>query len=391
MNDETNTNQADEQLSNEVIASEDNIVDTERGNEEEKELGSKEKNEEGNIKNIGIQTEKASLNGKFSAGIQNFYDVKERGDSEFVVCPNCSTPPEENNFGTLKCRNCETVFFISSDFSPRISSYPNLSSEKNQEYKDLIAHISNFTILGSYDVADEFCNKAIEVSPATPQAWEYKAYCSYFLMRDKKFILDTNAEIIYRYLLVAKSHYVDEKEIDMIGSYKNISEKIAQRISNMIKYRIAWARKNPERISENELSELIYDFRICHRIHPYDSIFIESLINMYTGYDKESWLDLEIDEDNIEEYVLIDNTHLNGDLFDLIKLLETMILEINPSYKVKEFKGGKTDDEPRKISVLFKEKKEEYLINRDKKKKEETKKIRMQKELSVRTEGNKGN
>jgi len=337
---------------------------------------------------IGIKTDKAELLGKNVAGtqniteIKNFFDVKERLDNENVTCPTCGTKTEQT--GTVKCRECDTVFFVASDFSPRISDYPNLAPDKNDNYKDLIAHISNFTILGHYDIADDFCNRAINLSPATPQAWEYKALCNYFLTRNKKIILDTNAEIIYRYLLVGRSHYVDEDEIDTVGSFKNISEKIADRIYNMIRHRIAWAKRHKEKAEEDELSELIYAFRICFRIHPYKSIYLETLVDMFSGYDKKSWIDIEIDESEEKGYKLIDNTHLNGDLFGLIDYLKQLIQELKLDYEFKEFKGGGLNSKPKKISKLYEEKFAEYKEQRQKELDEETKKARMEKELEIR-------
>ncbi len=348
-----------------------------------------EKENKGNVKTeIGIKTDAAELSGKYVAGtqniteIKNILEVKDRFDNDNITCPTCGTKTEET--GTVKCRECDTVFFVASDFSPRISSYPNLASDKNDRYKDLIAHISNFTILGNYIIADEFCSRAIDLSPATPQAWEYKAFCNYFLTKDKKFILDTNAEIIYRYLLVAKSHYVSEEEIETVGSYKGITEKIADRIYNMIRHRIAWVRRNKNRAEENELSELIYAFRICFRIHPYKSIYLETLINMYSGYDKESWIDIEVDESEKEGYRLIDNTHLNGDLFDLINYFKQLIQELKSNYELKEFKGGEPNSRPRKVSELYQEKFSEYQELKQKEWDEKAKKERMEREFEIR-------
>jgi hypothetical protein len=347
-----------------------------------------------NVQNsdIGILTKNVSMQGgngvNFQGGIINHFGLGNESKEDKVFCPKCNTAPDESESGRIKCKKCSTIYFVSSIFSPRISSYPNLQADKNQQYKDLIAHISNFIILGNYQVADEFCSFAIEQSPATPQAWEYKALCSYFLTNDKKYLIDTHAEKISRFLVVAKSHYENEEELDTIGSYKPITERLAERIFNMINFRIFWARINIEDIESKrtEISELIYSFRICYKIHPYNPYYLETILDMYLGYDEESWIDVIIDETANDGYTLKDNSHLDDNLFDLIKVLTSQIKQHNKNYKQKEMKVGSFEDEPVELSILLAKRKKEYEILKEAERQEEKRKLNLQKMLDISTQ-----
>ncbi|MBK8656758.1 MAG: hypothetical protein IPN20_23240 [Haliscomenobacter sp.] len=346
-----------------------------------------EQQEESPKSDIGIKSETTNLKGQFSGGIQNFF--APMGEKEVISCPNCRTVPDENDYGAIKCRKCGTVFFVSSSFLANIASFPNLTGEKNETYKNQIAHVSNFIILGNFKLADDFCNQAIDLSPATPQAWEYKAYCAYFLIRDKKFILDTNAEAIIRFLSVAKSHYKDEKELEMVGSFKNITERIADRVFNMIKHRIFWARIHEDEIEDNEISELIYAFRTCYRIHPYKSIYLETMLEMYLGYDIEAWATLEIDKNEEKGYRFVDNSHLGGNLFDLIEIVAKQIREDNKNYIMKPFKVGEKNMTPMSIEEFYQIKLEEYNKRGQRELTEAEKKGRLKKAFEIGEQENK--
>lgn len=343
-----------------------------------------------NVQNsdIGILTKNLTMkDGTYQGGIINHISFDKENKEDKVFCPKCNTPPDETQSGRIKCKKCSTVYFVSSIFSPRISSYPHLSSEKNQLYKDLIAHISNFIILGNYNIADDFCNLAIDQSPATPQAWEYKALCSYFLTNDKKFLLDTNAEKISRLLTVAKSHYENEEELDAIGSFKPITERIAERIFNMINFRIFWARVHIEDIAakKDEISELISDFRICYKIHPYDTYYLETILKMYLGHDEEAWIDVEIDKTAKDGYTLKDNTHLDGALFDIIKIITNQIKTHNKDYQAKGMKGEIFGETPINISALVSKREQEYDKVKEAEQEEERRKQSLERMLNIMT------
>ena len=340
--------------------------------------------------NIGINSKSVEMEGKYSAGTIgtiNVYEPVEKKEEDTVSCPRCGTVPDETNYGTIKCRKCNTVYIVSTSFSPRITTFPNIPKEKDQSYKDLIAHISNFVILGNYVAADDYCNQAIDLSPATPQAWEYKAYCTYFLTSNKKFLINTEAEGLVRYLLVAKSHYINEEELDTIGSFKSIAERIADRMFNMINHRIFYSRQHKEEDIQKcrlEISKLIYSFRICHRIYPYKTIYLETILSMYLGYDEESWINLEIDELESKGYKLIDNTHLEGHLFELIEIFTNLIQQQEKEYILMEMKGGEFGENPILISELLAEKNSEFEKLKETEKLEEIQKKRFERELEIR-------
>ena len=220
----------------------------------------------------------------------------------------------------------------------------------------MIAHISNHIILGDFKGADNFCDNSIALSPATPQAWEYKAYCSYYITKNKQEIISSNGRIILKYLQVAKSHYQSEDELIKIGTFRNVTERIADKIFNMVKNRIYWARDNKtieEGQKRQEISKLIFSFKICYDIHPNKSIYLETMIDYYCGYDEESWVDVEIDNSNKLGYKLIDNSHLKGKLFDFLAMFEKQVKKVNQHYKMKEMKGGSIGVRPINISQLY--------------------------------------
>ena len=309
---------------------------------------------------IGVHSEETRMKGKYVAGIQHIYESKESENSFEVTCPYCNAKPDENRSGNIECKDCGKVYFVASTFSPRISSYPNLNSEQNEEYKKLIAHISNFIILLQFDFANLFCDHAIELSPATPQAWEYKAFCQYFLEVDKTWLLKTHAESIYRYLLVAKSHYTSEDDVETVGSYYPMAEKIAYRIYNLIMGRIASARKLEDDEKRERISKLIYDLRICHRIYPQNALFLRALADMYSGYDMESWIDVEFHSEEENDYSFIDHSHLDGGLFNYLERIEEIIKEVAPDYNLRKYRGGAFGVEPIPISEIIQKKRIEW-------------------------------
>jgi len=306
---------------------------------------------------IGISTDSAQMSGQNVAGVMNLtnnylgYNVeKEQG----ICCPKCNAEPENIEGTKVKCQSCGTIYFTTTPFNPKVSRYKNLREDNVQLYVDLLAKISNSIILGNYIDADIFCTQAIELSPATPQGWEYKAMCLYFIM-DKGYLVKTKAKHLQKYLQVAKSHYENEVEVNEIGSYFNICENIANRMFNMLRNRIFWVRKN---INENEIQRieicnLILMMLICNDINPKSSIYLEALVNYFTGYDLEAWIDLEINEQSEKGYNLVDISPLEGKLFDLLYFTEKLIRNTKPDYSIKEYMVGGENDSPRPLDEYY--------------------------------------
>lgn len=311
-------------------------------------------------KQIGIATDSAQLTGQNVAGVMhnttNYLGYNSEKE-EAICCPKCNSEPENIEGTKVKCHSCGTIYFTTTPYNPKVSRYKNLREDNVQLYVDLLAKISNSIILGNYVDADIFCSNAIELSPATPQAWEYKALCVYFLM-DKKFLIKTKGKHLQKYLQVAKSHYENDTELEEIGSYLSISESIANRMFNMLRYRIFWTRDNIADATEkkSKISNLILMFLFCNDINSKNSIYAEAFINYFSGYDVEAWIDLELDEQSEKGYQLIDNSPLKGKLFSLLKFAESLIRNCKADYIIKELRVRGINDIPVSIEELYNQK-----------------------------------
>ncbi len=159
-----------------------------------------------------VSSSTMEANENIIVGDGNMLITKE--DTHCLICKRIIEKKEIKESGIIICQKCLQE---NRDFEIR-------SPEKNIKYGNKIFLVFAYIKTDEYEKAMIECDKAIDISPSTFNAWAYKALI-YYLMSDRQTTLVTNAEKIIQYLNVAHSQIENQKSLD------NIAITISERIS----------------------------------------------------------------------------------------------------------------------------------------------------------------
>jgi hypothetical protein len=244
------------------------------------------------------------------AGRDIIIQYLNEGGDDVLICPYCGTAPDEIiQKNEIVCGSCNERYYKGKP-KLKVSKFINVPTESIKAYEDLMYLIVTKIKLQEYQEAIECCNKVIELSSKTPQGWEYKALCSYFLMsRDE--LIETKATKIIEYLNIA------QKQNNQSTTYDEIAKTIAHRLFHIVRKQVFWTITHNQNIflQRYNTSSLLQMWEICYQIYP-EVDFLKQLTRYYTGQQLMTWIGIRVVDWDTKEYSLIDNSHFNGQLFN---------------------------------------------------------------------------
>jgi hypothetical protein len=251
--------------------------------------------------------------------------IVTKDDTHCLLCKFKIEKKELKENGNVICQKCLQE---NRDFGIR-------NPEKNIDYANKIFLVFAFIKTDEHEKAMIECDKAIDISPLTFNAWAYKALI-YYLMSDKQAIIITNAEKIIQYIDVAHSQINKSEELD------NIAFTIAERINLVILSRIAYIRSQSLSNFDRLKNLLFYieKWFVCYNIFPKIE-FLENIVNHLSGQVQEGWVDIEI-VDFAGNYKVFDRFNVN----DKINFYTKIIKSAKQNYKKPENYGCEDNKYP---------------------------------------------
>lgn len=153
--------------------------------------------------------------GEYAAETLNvFYEQPEADEAaEATECFSCQIPFEKSGSylaedGTVRCKHCSAINYPQPLSRKRMGvKYPNLDPARHDDYDFYITEVEAFLAKRRHaetQRALEWAEKAIALSPRTPDAYLYKALCDYYLTKPRSRLISNSAAHVIASLETAK-------------------------------------------------------------------------------------------------------------------------------------------------------------------------------------------
>lgn len=258
-----------------------------------------------------------NFQGEYAAETINIFEGLDTTEStEATVCFACGRSFEETysqpmTDGTVRCKGCGTINYPKpvprKTLQDKGVKYPNLDAPLQDRYEFYIGEIE--ASLAKRDAAETqyamtYVEKALDLSERTPDAYLYKAICTYFLIKPRVQLIQSSAAEVMRPLDTAKrlcGELLEYPPYQIIAGriarlyFRELERRIKRLLETIRAKRPALAgipdigarlsAKRPPQEAEVQnleryLLQHIRQFTVCYKMSP-DPLFLQREVEYY--------------------------------------------------------------------------------------------------------------
>lgn len=198
--------------------------------------------------------------------------------------------PIQANTEQVKCEYCGTELMIVRPIKVTNIINPDVDENEKKKFANFVNILENSMVAGNYREAYEYCNKALEIDPASSEIWENKAICTYN-NATKADLVEEEAREVTTYLQAA--YRCNSNSQSLYNTSRNIS-------ISMFNLGHHWLYNTPP-----DMNNGVYSFELCTKLLKYiklwdicfqifrDTYFLKAAVFELAGQGKLKWPSIE--------------------------------------------------------------------------------------------------